>query len=230
MMRAACARGFSLLEMLVSMLVLTMFMGAAFTFGSHIREYQQRVMIQADAQQSGRLAIDRVEMLLRTAGSDPTGEAIASPDDALAERTATGLRILRDLPQDTNDDGDTWDVVDLDDDGQTDGDDENENGDGFLDDPAEDVTLAVADGQLRLVDNTTGTTLVLTNGVVANDGNRPIFSYVTDAEGDLVAVAVELTVATATIDPVTGETLRVTYTSTVYPRILRPRVLDAVGS
>jgi len=216
--------------MLVSMLVLTMFMGAAFTFGSHIREYQQRVMIQADAQQSGRLAIDRVETLLRTAGSDPTGQAIASPEDALAERTATGLRIYRDLPQDVNDDGDMWDVVDLDDDGQTDGNDENENGDGLLDDAGEDLTLAVANGQLSMTDNITGVTLTLTGGVVENDANRPVFGYVTDADGDLVAVTVELTVATATIDPVTGAPLRVTYNTTVYPRILRPRVLDAVGS
>lgn len=224
------AQGFSLLEMLVSMVVLSLFMGAAFQLGGSVRDFQRRVSIQADAQQAARLALARVVELLKSAGNDPSGDAVSGPEDAVGGRTATELTIQRDLPQDFDDDGDTWDVVDLDDDGLTDGNDENENGDGFLDDAGEDLVLTfdAQAGELRLTDLALDSTVVLVDRLVANPDNRPVFAYQLDASGDLVSISVEVTVVSDGIDPVTGETLAVTYAATVRPPMLGSRVLDSV--
>ena len=58
----------------------------------------------------------------------------------------------------------------------------NENGDGFLNDPGEDVTFAynAVDETITSTDNVTGDVSVLARNVLPNPDGTPLFTYVTD--------------------------------------------------
>lgn len=147
-----------------------------------------------------------------------------------AEATESRLRLRLDRPQDVNGDGDMWDVVDANDDGDSRDDDENENADGFLNDPLEDLTY-VHDLDARtftLIDNVTDDVYVLAEGVIANPGGAPAFRY--ERDGDtILSITVELTVEAAVVDFVRGAPATSTGRVSARPRLTRSRVLDSLS-
>jgi type II secretory pathway pseudopilin PulG len=153
--------GFSLLELLVSvvlMLLVLIALHQTVVTGQRIFTTQEEL---AATSQQARVAMDTISRCVRRAGSNPLDTVFhfnTDPDELpipLAE--ANAIQILADLPQDVmNDagnltpDGDTMDSNDLDGNNIWD-DDENEHGDGLLNDPEEDVTfyLSPADANLN---------------------------------------------------------------------------------
>ncbi len=109
----------------------------------------------AEAQQSLRVAIERVVEVVRNAGANPT----SIPDfAAFGQAGEECLRVFTDLQ------------------GNADG----TPPDGDLDDPWEDVRFEYRDGVFRQ-QNGAGRSQSLAFGIVPNPGNVPIFQYLDDA-------------------------------------------------
>jgi len=215
-------RGFSLIELIVSSAVLLFFLGAAYTVSQYMQDIGIRGQLRAGNQQSSRMALERMESLIRMAGNDPSGRAFFSGFDSIPVSTATQLQMRMDLPIDANDNGTTWDVIDGNADNDVDDDDENENGDGFINDAGEDVTFsydAVA-GTITLTDNITNDTFIVADGVQPNPGGTPLFTYVRDpVSNDPIRVILTVTIASARADLITGNPILYTLTTTIAPRL-----------
>jgi len=224
--------GFSLLEMLISAAILLLFMGAAYLTSFHVQEVSMRTGLRIASQQGARLAVDNVARMIIATGSDPSGLAFDGVD-SFAEATATTLRIRRDLPHDFNDNGTTWDVLDNNSDGDTEDDDENENGDGFLNDVGEDVTFTVdvANGTLTRTDNAASTVVTLADNVLANPNGVPFFAYSFDpASGHLDTITVTLTVAGERNDLLTDQAVAYTASTAIAPRLENTAAIIVVDS
>lgn len=142
-------QGFSLVEVLVSLLLNVVILGAIYT----TLITSQRLYISEeegiDMQQEARVAMDIMVRDIRRAGSDPLQVAFSGGSAYLPSAEPNFIRILADLPQDENGDGDNIDSDDANGNNVWD-DGENENGDGVLNDEDEDVTFCLAphDGAL----------------------------------------------------------------------------------
>ena len=66
--------GFSLLEVTVGLAVLTVIMGLAFTLLNNFQLSYQREEAYADAARNARFAVSRLEEIVRSAGTNPTGK------------------------------------------------------------------------------------------------------------------------------------------------------------
>jgi len=66
--------GFSLLEVTVGLAVLTVIMGLAFTLLNNFQLSYQREEAYADAARNARFAVSRIEEIVRSAGTNPTGK------------------------------------------------------------------------------------------------------------------------------------------------------------
>jgi len=66
--------GFSLLEVTVGLAVLTIIMGMAFTLLNNFQQSYQREEAYADAARNARFAVSRLEEIVRSAGTNPTGK------------------------------------------------------------------------------------------------------------------------------------------------------------
>ena len=121
-------KGFSLVEFLIIMAITGVFMGAV---SSTFYTQQKSAVTQeqvADMQQNIRGAMHFLEMEIRMAGYDPTGDS-----EAGIKTAGTGsTRITMDI----------HDSIDNDGDGQIDEDDERGNSDGYTDDGNEDITYS----------------------------------------------------------------------------------------
>ncbi len=219
--KAGETAGFSILEVLIGSLVLLFFMAAAYTVSYHVQEIGTRSELRAYSQQGVRLVVDDIARLIRMTGSDPSGRAF----EGVAKypvATATTLQIRMDMRHDFNDDGDNWDVLDTNDDNDTRDDNENENGDGFLNDPGEDVTFAynAVDETITSTDNVTGDVSVLARNVLPNPDGTPLFTYVTDpVSGVPKSIRLAVTVSAERNDLLTDQIVTYTGATVISPRL-----------
>ena len=125
---------------------------------------------------------------------------------------------------------DTYDVVDLNNDGDTTDNNENENGDGVLDDAFEDVTYVfdAANASFFLIDNATGTQYTIAEGVIANADGTPTFQYDVES-GQIIGVTVQITIESSIRDEVADAPAQSIARITARPRTISSRVLDSLN-
>src|SRR5262245_4848397 len=99
-------RGFSLLELVITVAILTIVMGAAFQLVADSQASFDRNQLLAEAHQNADFAVLRVTELLRGAGTNPNGTTAITPTTFLTNRDVNNttsthqLRILSDLDGD----------------------------------------------------------------------------------------------------------------------------------
>lgn len=67
-------QGFSLIEVTIALAVMTTVMGVAFTLLNGFQQTHQREEAYADAARNARFAVARLEEIVRSAGTNPTGK------------------------------------------------------------------------------------------------------------------------------------------------------------
>ena len=133
-------KGYSLIEMLVSMAIgVIILIGLYNLLDQNTKVYRTQQQINTMTGQV-RSAMDDIVRTIRSAGNNRRALKMA-PAIYIAE--ADAIRVLSDLPQDYNGDGDTVDIT-----SPGTADDENENGDLLLNDPDEDVMFFLSGNQL----------------------------------------------------------------------------------
>lgn len=133
-------KGYSLIEMMVSMAIgVIILIGLYDVLDQNQKVYRAQQQINTMTAQV-RSAMDVMARTIRSAGNNRRAIRTA-PCVYIAE--ADRIRILSDLPQDYDGDGDTFDITP-----PGTGDDENENGDQQLNDPDEDVTFFLDGNQI----------------------------------------------------------------------------------
>ncbi|MCI0448049.1 prepilin-type N-terminal cleavage/methylation domain-containing protein [bacterium] len=134
-------KGYSLIEMMVSMVIGVIIMiGLYDVLDENQKVYRAQQQINTMTAQV-RSAMDVMARTIRSAGNNRRALKTA-PCVYIAE--ADRIRILSDLPQDYNGDGDTFDYLAS----PGTGDDENENGDQQINDLDEDVTFFLNGNQI----------------------------------------------------------------------------------
>jgi prepilin-type N-terminal cleavage/methylation domain-containing protein len=222
--------GFSLIELMIAAAMAALLLGLVFDFLESVRDYSTKTSSSADARQQTRVVANRIAEDIRSAGADPSGNAFRDGVEIFPEATSTRLRLRRDLAQDVNDDDDTYDVVDLNNDGDTTDNNENENGDGVLDDAFEDVTYVfdAANASFFLIDNATGTQYTIAEGVIANADGTPTFQYDVES-GQIIGVTVQITIESSIRDEVADAPAQSIARITARPRTISSRVLDSLN-
>ena len=215
-------QGFSLVELMVSSAIMLMFLAAAYTVSMSMQDIGIRSQLRAGNQQASRLALERMESVIRMAGNDPAGRAFPAGFEVFPVSTGTQLRMRTDLPRDNNANGTTWDVIDGNADNDTEDDNENENGDGIINDEGEDLTfsLNVGAGTITMTDNVTGDSFLVAERVLPNPGGEDLFTYLRDAtSNDPIRVILTVTVAAPRDDLITSDPVVYTLTTTIAPRL-----------
>lgn len=72
-------RGFSLIELTIALLVLTVVMGIAFTLLNNFQQTYRYEEAYADAQRNARFAMARLNEIIRSAGTNPTANTTVNP-------------------------------------------------------------------------------------------------------------------------------------------------------
>lgn len=88
--------GFSLMELVMSLLVLTVVMGIAFSLLNRFQQSYRYEEAYADAQRNARFAVARLNEIIRSAGTNPTANTTVNPTNfvsLLAPTTASGTAI-----------------------------------------------------------------------------------------------------------------------------------------
>ena len=88
--------GFSLMELVISLMVLTVVMGVAFMLLNRFQQSYRYEEAYADAQRNARFAVARLNEIIRSAGTNPTANTTVNPTNfvsLLAPTTATGTAI-----------------------------------------------------------------------------------------------------------------------------------------
>lgn len=133
-------KGYSLIEMMISMAVgVVILLGLYDVLDQNQKVYRAQQEVNTMTSQV-RSAMDIMARTIRSAGNNRRALRLA-PAVYVADTDV--IRIISDLPQDYNGDGDTFDIT-----SPGTGDDENENGDLQINDPDEDVTFFLDNGQL----------------------------------------------------------------------------------
>jgi prepilin-type N-terminal cleavage/methylation domain-containing protein len=134
----AFERGFSLLEVTVALLVMSVVMGTAFALLNRFQQAYRYEEANAEAQRNGRFAIARLQEIIRSAGTNPSANSavngasfIQFPDG----NPGPSIRLLTDL----NGDGLFTASVSV-------------NSDVIV--TSEDVTLKLVNDKILLIDNT----------------------------------------------------------------------------
>ena len=100
--------GFSLFELVVTVAILTVVMGAAFNLMTRSQVSYDANQIQAEAHANADFAVNRVTEIIRGAGSNPTNLTTVNWIDFLTNPDSSSVRVKSDL----NGDGDVTDRVD----------------------------------------------------------------------------------------------------------------------
>jgi prepilin-type N-terminal cleavage/methylation domain-containing protein len=133
-------KGYSLIEMLVSMAIGVMILvGLYDVLDRNQKIYRTQQQINTMTGQV-RSAMDTMARTIRSAGNNRRALTTAPPIYIADEAE---IRILSDLPQDYNGDGDMVDIT-----SPGTGDDENENGDQRINDDKEDITFLLDGNQI----------------------------------------------------------------------------------
>jgi Tfp pilus assembly protein PilW len=92
--------GFSLIEVTITLGILTLIMGIAFTLFNGFQKSYQSEQGYVDAARNGRFAIARLEEIIRSAGTNPTGKTAVNWltfVDFGGGNTSSSLHLLSDL-------------------------------------------------------------------------------------------------------------------------------------
>ena len=88
--------GFSFMELMISLMVLTVVMGIAFMLLNRFQQSYRYEEAYADAQRNARFAVARLNEIIRSAGTNPTANTTVNPTNfisLLAPTTASGTAI-----------------------------------------------------------------------------------------------------------------------------------------
>lgn len=133
-------KGYSLIEMLVSLTIgVVILLGLYDALDKNQKVYRTQQQINVMTGQV-RSAMDVMARTIRSAGNNRRALKMAP---AIYTADTNLVRVLSDLPQDYNGDGDTYDIT-----SPGTGDDENENGDQQINDADEDVTFLLDGNQV----------------------------------------------------------------------------------
>jgi prepilin-type N-terminal cleavage/methylation domain-containing protein len=99
--------GFSLLELVVSVAVMTVVMGTAFLLMTRSQVSFDANQIQAEAHENAAFGLNRVSEIVRGAGSNPSNIATVNALNFLTNPDASSVRVKSDL----NGDGDVTDRI-----------------------------------------------------------------------------------------------------------------------
>jgi prepilin-type N-terminal cleavage/methylation domain-containing protein len=115
MMKEERQRGFSLIEVTVALMVMTVIMGIAFGLLNRFQQNYRYEEAYADAQRNARFAMARLNEIIRSSGTNPTSTTTVNPTNfavLLAPTTQSGSSITSSSLQLRSDlDGDTQNVT-----------------------------------------------------------------------------------------------------------------------
>lgn len=100
MKSAVNEKGFSLIEVMIAVGIITIVMGVAFTLFNRFQQTYQVEEGYTDAARNGRFAISRLEEIIRSAGTNPTGRTAVNWltfVDFGGNNPSTSLHLLSDL-------------------------------------------------------------------------------------------------------------------------------------
>jgi prepilin-type N-terminal cleavage/methylation domain-containing protein len=195
-------RGFSLIELLVAILLTSVILIALydlFDTNNKIFHAQQEVTTM---NLRTRTAMAEMVTAIRTAGSNNLNAINLQGKPFVADAQADSIRVVEDLPKDSDGDGSTFDRTDRNTDLDFDDDDEDDNGDGYINDKDEDVTFSLNGTNLiktQYVDDTycpnqvpgctlcPGTCPAATSEVLATDIDSLTFEYFINTAADPVS-------------------------------------------
>jgi prepilin-type N-terminal cleavage/methylation domain-containing protein len=138
-------KGFTLLEVLVSVAITVVILVGLYNIIDDSQKMSRAQQMVSRMNAEARSAMELISRSVRSAGNRPAAFS-GVPGVYVAEENK--IRLLADLPQDFNSDGDTFDITDGSDADTTIGNDDNEdeNSDEFLNDDEEDVTYQLSTG------------------------------------------------------------------------------------
>lgn len=147
-------RGFSLLEITLALLILTLVMGIVFSLLTRFQQSYRYEEAYADAQRNARFAVARLNEIIRSAGTNPTANVAVNPTNfavLLPPTTVSGSSVSSSSIQLRSDlDGDSLNVTAV-----------SSNSDVIV--TSEDVTLRLDTANNRIVmdDNTASPTITV---------------------------------------------------------------------
>ncbi|MEW6211864.1 MAG: prepilin-type N-terminal cleavage/methylation domain-containing protein [Acidobacteriota bacterium] len=109
-MKAERQKGFSLIEVTIGLLVLTVVMGIAFALLNRFQQNYRYEEAYADAQRNARFAMARLNEIIRSSGTNPTATTtvnptnfavLISPTQSGSSLTSSSLQLRSDLDGDT---------------------------------------------------------------------------------------------------------------------------------
>jgi len=174
--------GFSLMELVMSLLVLTVVMGIAFSLLNRFQQSYGYEESYADAQRNARFAVARLNEIIRSAGTNPTANTTVNPTNfvsLLSPTTVSGTAISSSSIQLRSDlNGDTLNTTTV-----------SSNSDVIV--TSENVTLWLDAANSRIVmdDNTVGGS---TNVTIAENIRSVIFTDPNGATNTNKAIQVRL--------------------------------------
>jgi type II secretory pathway pseudopilin PulG len=220
-------RGFTLVELLVATVTMTVILGSAVALTQQIQNGYRRQLEDAAAEQEGRYALDWIGRYIRGASNDPYGRAnnpgtTPCPGVPLANMPIAGVQF------DPDGDGDSNDVRLMTDANPPDG--MFGGAAGACNQANEDVTISHnnANNTIEFIDNNTAAAVATRTDTVIEDLNfvyrnstRGIINPndpLTGDAGDVVWVEAQITIRTRTVDVTSGQPIRRLLTSEVRVR------------
>ena len=135
--------GFSLIELLVSILIMSIIIIALYDlFDTNTKIYRAQEQVTTMNQRT-RTAMEQMVSAIRMADSNSFAINLGGKP-GIAQADLNTIRVVEDLPYDANGDGNTFDRNDLNGDGDYNDDNEDNNADGYINDPDEDVTFSLS--------------------------------------------------------------------------------------
>lgn len=207
-------RGFTLVELLVATVTMTVILGAAVALTGQIQNGYRRQLEDSAAEQEGRYALDWITRNLRSASNDPygIGNAPGTTDCPAAGTDVEGIRF------DPDADGDSNDIRLMTDANPPDG--LFGGAAGACNQANEDVTIShdPVNNTITFLDNNTGGAVSTRTDTVIEDLNfvfrksdRGIINIndpLTGDAGDVMWVEAQITIRTRTIDAASGQPMR----------------------
>ena len=134
--------GFSMVELLVALGILSLVMAGVYSLMIQNEKIYQVQLNLSDMQQNARVSLDLMAREIRMAGADPTYRAFLDPavNEAIEAAGASSIEVKMDRPYDDEDDG--YDISDKNTDNDTEDLNENDFGDGFINDDGEHVEFS----------------------------------------------------------------------------------------
>ena len=197
--------GFSLMELVISLMVLTVVMGIAFLLLNRFQQTYRYEEAYADAQRNARFAVARLNEIIRSAGTNPTANTTVNPTNfvsLLAPTTTSGTAVSSSSIQLRSDlNGDTFNNTTI-----------SSNSDVIV--TSENLTLRLDAANSRIVmdDNTAGGS---TNVTIAENIRRVTFTDPNGASNTNKAIQVQLVAIPSGISAGDPRYREVSYSATI---------------